>query len=111
MNRSLRLTAMATALAILSTGMVLADEMAGKGADAVKPSLTPAASRSAAKTKAKTAKKKVTPVKTAQEKYVWVCPMGCYSGAQTKDGKCPECHMDLVKQKLGQAAPASEKKM
>jgi len=31
-------------------------------------------------------------------KEVWACPMGDYTGPKTKDGKCPTCGMDLVKQ-------------
>jgi hypothetical protein len=43
--------------------------------------------------------------KAAKAKYVWVCPMGDYTG--TKPGKCPNCGMDLVKQKVTDSKPAT----
>ncbi len=45
------------------------------------------------------AKKKKAKKKSAT-KLVWVCPMGDYSGPQTKDGKCPKCGMNLVKEEV-----------
>lgn len=31
------------------------------------------------------------------KKEVWVCPMGCYEGPKTNDGRCPKCGMNLEK--------------
>jgi len=115
MNKFFRMTAMISGLAILSAETVLADGTV-KGGDA-QPAVTPAAAQTAVnpssssgrgpRSKSKMSKKKTAPAKAAKEKYVWVCPMGDYTG--DKPGKCPNCQMDLVKQKVADPKPAGEK--
>ena len=102
MKKFTRMIALTSGLMALTLSAVLADEMGSKAATAAQPAKTPAASKSAAKPKAKVAKKKAV-----KEKYVWVCPMGDYTG--DKPGKCPNCQMDLVKQKVTESKPASDK--
>lgn len=102
MKKFTRMIALISGLMALTVSAVLADDMGGKAANGVQPAKTPAASKSLAKSKVKTAKKKAV-----KEKYVWVCPMGDYTG--DKPGKCPNCQMDLVKQKVTESKPAAEK--
>ena len=33
----------------------------------------------------------------AAKQGVYLCPMKCYTGPKTKDGRCPKCGMDLQK--------------
>ena len=107
MKKFSRGIALFAGLVLVAAGLTWADEMAAKGMEAA----TPTAKVSAAKhmAKAKMTKKKTVKAKAAKVKYVWVCPMGDYSGPRTKDGKCPNCQMDLVKQKVTEAKPAGEK--
>ncbi|HUO57730.1 MAG TPA: heavy metal-binding domain-containing protein [bacterium] len=83
---------------------VRADEGANKGvavATPAAPQSTPKAKHATAKAVKKstaTVKKKKTEAPAAEaDQYVWVCPMGDFTG--TKPGKCPTCGMDLVKVK------------
>ena len=117
MKNFLKITAVATGFAVLSAGALLADEMGGKAMDKTQPSMTPAASKPKMEHKTKKEKKvrknkKETKARKAMahEKYVWVCPMGDYTGPRTKDGKCPSCHMELVKQKAAEGKMKSDMK-
>lgn len=58
-----------------------------------------------AKAKSAKAKKK----KAAPEKYVWVCHMCNYTS--TKPGKCPYCGMEMVKEKVSDQKPVTDKGM
>jgi rubrerythrin len=79
----------ALVLAVVSTWADEATPSAGTTAAVSQPT--------AVSTPAAKGKKTKKPKKTAKE--VWVCPMGDYKGPKTADGKCPNCGMDLVKQK------------
>ncbi len=80
-------------LAVLSTA-AWADDMSGMAMSTPAVSQPTVQSTPAAKKKSKKAQKK------KNTKVVWVCPMGDYSGPQTKDGKCPKCGMNLVKEEV-----------
>jgi rubrerythrin len=60
---------------------------------AEKPSI---ADKKAQKERIKAAKKKARAARRAQ---VYVCPLGCYTGRRTPNGRCPECGTRLQKQK------------
>lgn len=38
------------------------------------------------------------PAATQEKQGSYVCPMKCYAGPRTKDGRCPQCKMALQKQ-------------
>ena len=86
---------MVTVLLALSGASVWADGAAPAAGSAAVSQPAAAAAPAVKVKKAKKAKKAAS--KAA--KSVWVCPMGDYSGAKTKDGKCPTCGMDLVEKK------------
>jgi rubrerythrin len=80
MKKTIALLALLT---LFTLGTVLAADSAAPA------SATPAA-------KAPKAAKVVKKAKPAAQE-TWVCPMGDYKGPKTKDGKCPNCKMDLLK--------------
>lgn len=95
MKKVLQYTLLLTAVLSLTAALSWADDAAPATASQPATVATPAA-------KAKSASKKK---KAAKVKYIYVCPMGDYTG--TKPGKCPNCGMDLVKQKVTDSKPAT----
>lgn len=80
---------------VLAAQALWADDAMTNSKDAT--AATPAMSATPMATPAMKAKKKK---KKQAMKTVWECPMGDYSGPKTADGKCPNCHMDLVKKEV-----------
>ena len=91
-------------MALMAHGL-RADDNAAKGKAVATPpvaqsTLSPKVKHPTAKASRKTAtvkKKKAEASAAETDQYVWVCPMGDFTG--TKPGKCPNCGMDLVKVK------------
>jgi hypothetical protein len=88
---------------LMVTAAVQADQAVTDNG-APKAAVQPGAATPAPPAKPKTAKKKAV-----KAKYIWVCPMGDFTG--DKPGKCPHCGMDLVRQKVTDDKPAADKKM
>ncbi len=80
--------------AVMAVGLMLAAV-----AVAEEPAATPAASQPVVKVHQAVKSTKKNKKSKKKSKEVWACPMGDYVGAKTADGKCPQCGMDLVREK------------
>lgn len=91
-------SALMLAVLLPAASLIWADDAVTPASGQPTVSATPAP-----KAKTKAAKKKKATVK-----YVYVCPMGDFTG--DKPGKCPNCGMDLVKTAVSDSKPVTNTK-